>query len=452
MSDGYQSCLLLAANVPYYNILLLIILVLLSAFFSASETSITKVNKVRLKVLADEGSKKARKAINVLENYDKTLTTLLFGNNLVNIAISILAANLFASFIVNQSMVDFISILVTTVVVLIFGEIMPKSLANKYSEKIALFVSEIIYTLNIVLTPFTILFMLLKNKVLKSPDCEDKITENELEEILDNMEKSGELEEEQNDLMQAVLELNDKTVSDIMTPRVDIIGVNVNDSIDDIKKVFFDSKFSRIPVYDNDKDNIVGILYERDFFTKLLKKQKINIKSLMKPVIFVQKEMKVDALINELQTSKTHIAIVSDEFGGTDGLVTLEDAFEELVGEIFDEHDELVELPLIQLSEFEYKIDADLEVEELFDELDLGKAPETSYNKIGGWLCELAEDIPELGMVINYNAIYSKYDEKLEDYKDYNKLLQFTITDVQERRIIKANLKVIDNTNEEVND
>lgn len=450
MSDGYQSCLLLAANIKYGNIIFLVILIFLSAFFSASETALTRVNKVKIKVAADEGSASARKAYAVIDNYDKTLTTLLFGNNLVNIAIATLAVGLFASFMKSQDLVDLVSTLVSTIVVLTFGEIIPKSFANKHSESVTLFIARIIYTLNIILTPFTFLFMVLKNKVFRSKEqTEEKVTENELEVILDNMEEMGELEEEQNDLIQSVLELNDKTVGDIMTPRVDMVAIDVSDDIEKTKKTFFDTKYSRIPVYEDDKDNIIGILYERDFFTKLLKKQKINIKSIMKPVRYVSKEMKVDALIAELQSSKTHIAIVSDEYGGTDGLVTMEDALEELVGEIYDEHDEAEELPLIKISDNQYKLDADLEVEELFDELDLGKAPDTPYNKLGGWLCELAEDIPELGVCINYQDIYSQYDYEKEEYIDYDKTLEFTITEVSERRIKKAILKIIDNKIEE---
>lgn len=438
----------LTAFVPSVNVglvIIVVILVLFSAFFSSAETAFSSVNKVSLELEAEKGKKSAKMAVSIAENFNKTLSTLLVGNNIVNILMATLSVRLFAGFIQNPNIADLASTGVITIVVLIFGEILPKSLAKKYSCGVCLTYAMIVSFLNIILKPITLPFYGLQALFSKN-DEGPTVTEGELGHIIDTMSEQGVLEDEEAELISSVLDLNDKTVEDIMVPRIDMIGVNINDDIEKIKKVFFDTQYSRLPVYVDDKDNIIGILHERDFFTKLLKKQKINIKSLAREAVFVSKSMKVDALINELQSKKSHMAIVSGEYGETAGIVTMEDALEELVGEIYDEHDEANAESLVLLEDGTYRVDATMEIAELFDKLDVGNPPEDKYMKVSSFIYEETEDIPEPGMVVTYKSDFTKRDEENDKYVDYSKMLYFTVDKVEDRRIISVRLKIEDVT------
>lgn len=434
-------------NIPL--LIAMIILVLLSAFFSMTETVYSTTNTVRLTVLAEEGKKKAQKALWIADHYDRTLTTILVGNNLVNISLATISVTFFTQLLTNGSIVELVSTLVTTIVVLIFGEITPKTIAKEHADSLAVKLSSIVYIVIWILTPVVIIFSgfqkllhLGKDKTEKEP----QVNEAELEAILDTMEEEGAIESEEVELINNILDLNDREVKDIMTPRPDIIAVSDEMDHDEIKTVLFNSKLSRIPVYHGDKDNIIGILFERDFLTAYIKRKNFRIKSLLRPVKYVSTSMKVNDLIHELQKTKMHMAIVSGEYGEVVGLVTMEDALEELVGEIYDEHDESEDEMLIQkIEEGEYLVNANIYIEDLFDDLDLGKTPETQYSKLSGWLYGSCEDIPEEG----YNFTYiSKYIAKTddEDYEEVIKRLTFVVTKVEDRRILEARLfiEVID--------
>ena len=434
-------------NIPL--LIAMIILVLLSAFFSMTETVYSTTNTVRLTVLAEEGKKQAQKALWIADHYDRTLTTILVGNNLVNISLATISVTFFTQLLTNGSIVELVSTLVTTIVVLIFGEITPKTIAKEHADSLAVRLSSIVYIVIWILTPVVIIFSgfqkllhLGKDKTEKEP----QVNEAELEAILDTMEEEGAIESEEVELINNILDLNDREVKDIMTPRPDIIAVSDEMDHDEIKAVLFNSKLSRIPVYHGDKDNIVGILFERDFLTAYIKRKNFRIKSLLRPVKYVSTSMKVNDLIHELQKTKMHMAIVSGEYGEVVGLVTMEDALEELVGEIYDEHDESEDEMLIQkIEEGEYLVNANIYIEDLFDDLDLGKTPETQYSKLSGWLYGSCEDIPEEG----YNFVYiSKYIAKTddEDYEEVIKRLTFVVTKVEDRRILEARLfiEVID--------
>lgn len=428
----------------------LFILIALSSFFSASETAVSTANKVRLKLLADDKVKGARKALNIIDKFDKTLSTILIGNNLVNIASGTLGLLIVKLFVESEDLASLLSTLLITIIVLICGEILPKSFAKANPEAVILKISGIVYFLNIVFTPLSFIFQKMKHALFKDKaEIDDVTTEDELEVILDNMEERGVIHEDEVDLIENVLNLNDITVSDIMTHRVDIIAFEVKEDIEAIKELFFTSKYSRIPVYEDDKDNIIGVLYERDFFTKLIKNEKIYIRELLREVKYVSKSMKVDVLIHTLQQANMHMAIVSDEYGGTDGLVTLEDALEEIVGEIYDEHDDSQAVIFEELEDGSYLVDAEMEVEDLFDRFGIGKYPETAYNKVGGWLYEMSEGIPEIGAQINYTCSYSSYSDVEDTYYNYESILEFTIKDVDERRIISTTVKVTTNVIEE---
>ena len=441
-----SSGLILNAN-PSFNVgllIVIIILILLSAFFSMTETVYSTTNTVRLTLSAEDGKKSAQKALWIAEHYERTLTTILVGNNLVNITLATLSVSFFAQLLSNGNIVELVSTAVSTVVVLIFGEIMPKTIAKRHADTLAIKLSFIVYFVMIVLYPIVIIFTGFQKllHIGQKEEKEPQVNEAELEAILDTMEEEGAIESEEVELINNILDLNDREVKDIMTPRPDIVAVSDDMDNDEIKTVLFNSKLSRIPVYHGDKDNIVGILFERDFLTAYIKRKNFRVKSLLRPVKYVSTSMKVDDLIHELQKSKMHMAIVSGEYGEVVGLVTMEDALEELVGEIYDEHDESFDELLIQeVEEGEYLINANIYVEDLFDDLDLGRVPDTQYSKLSGWLYGQCEDIPEEG----FNFVYtSKYIAKTEDeeYEEVVKRLTFVVTKVEDRRILEARLFV----------
>ena len=431
---------------------LLIILLIFSAFFSSSETAYSAVSVMKLKTFVEEKRRGAKKALWIAEHYDRAITTLLVGNNLVNIAASTISVAIFAILISNPTLSNIISTIVMTIIVLIFGEILPKSIAKEKSESIALSYANILYFLIKIFYPIVIIFIGIKKLTFKniSKSEQPTVTESELENIIDTMESEGVIDSEDADLMQSVLDISERTIYDIMTPRVDIIGVDVDMDIEEIKEIFFKYKFSRIPLYREDKDHIIGILSERDFYTALIKGKKIKIESLVTEPLYVSKTMKVDDLIRLMQKEKKHFAIVSDEYGGTSGIVTMEDALEELVGEIYDEHDDNVVVEEItKIDDNVYEISADMPMEDLFELLELGKAPDSSYTSVGGFLYSLAEDVPSEGEVLEWHITI---DRDLEDDlpEEYPITLRFTILSVVERRIMRSKLEIIED--EKVNE
>ena len=444
------------SGVPYFNapiFIAMLALVCMSAFFSMSETVFSTCNTVKLTLLAEKGKKSAQKALWITQHYDRTITTLLVGNNIVNTTLSIISVTFFADLMINSpNLVEFVSVAAVTIIVLIFGEITPKTIAKIYADSLAVSLSYIIRFIEFLLFPIVIIFtgyQKLFHMKESEEDKEPQVNEQELQAILDDMEDEGAIESNEVEMINAVLSLNDREVKDIMTPRPDIIAISDDADIDDIKDLFFEAKFSRIPVYHDDKDNIVGILFERDFLTTYIKRKNFRLKTILRPVKYVSASMKVDDLFHELQKSKMHMAVVSGEYGEVIGLVTMEDALEEMVGEIYDEHDETKEEVLIQkVEDGEYIVNANIYLEDLFEDLELGKAPETQYSKLSGWLYGNCEDVPEEG----FNYVYvSKFIHKTddEDYEECTKKLTFVITKVEDRRILEAKLFVEDITNSE---
>lgn len=426
-------------------LILTIFLLVFSAFFSSVETAFSSVNIIRLKGYADEKKRGAKKAVYIAEKFDLTLTTVLVGNNFVNIAATTIMAYVVSLTVINPTLANLISTVLMTVIILVFGEIFPKQYAKENAEKWALKSANIMYFLIKILYPVTIIFVKLKKSLFRKSKYQSMIpfvTEDELESIIDVMEGQGVIEKDDAELIQSALSLNERTVYDIMTPRVDMIAVEVKDSIDSIKNVFFDFQFSRIPVYDTDKDHIIGILSERAFFTSLLKEEEINLHDLISEPYFVSKTTKVDDLIREMQRLKKHFAIVSDEYGGTSGIVTMEDALEELVGEIYDEYDE-EETDTQMIIEYEpnkYNLSAEIELEHLFETLKLGETPDVSYSTLGGFVYQLCETLPEENDVVRYNAVYEEHDLENPVFKEYE--LIFTISKVENRRIREILLEV----------
>lgn len=455
--DYWSENLFATGMVSTPLIVLLVVFVIVSAFFSMSETVFSSVNIIRLKNNADQQVKGSKKALWITDNYDLTLSTILVGNNLSNIALTTISVIVFTQFFeildisfVNANLdtvVTLTNTIVLTIVVLIFGEILPKSYGKAHADTLALKLSNFLYFVINLLKIFTFFFIKLQNAVITKNYNNPTVTEDELESIIDTMEEEGSIDGDEADMLQSVLDLDDTRVYDIMTHRVDMVSIDINADIENVKEIFFLHQFSRIPVYKGSHDNIVGILYERDFFTKLIKKEEIDISLLMKKALYVTKDTKVDTLIETLQKENSHIAIVSDEYGGTSGIVTMEDALEELVGEIYDEHDLVKEQGIAKINAVTYRIDAHVELDDLFEELNLGLLPQTGYSTLGGWLYELFATIPKRNSKITYRL--QKFALIEDEEVTYNVLLHFTILGVKERRITFVKL-VIEDTKKSV--
>ncbi len=439
-------------DVPIF--VLMLVCIVLSAFFSMSETAFSSANAVKLKSLVEDRERGAKKALQMADNFDTTVTTLLIGNNIVNTALSTIAVTFFIKLGIAENWVSFTSTLIITITLLIFGEILPKTFAKNNPESIAIKVSYIVYILSIIFYPLVLLFKGLQRLVSrkKSIDENNTLDESELNILLDEMEENGAIENDEASIIKNVLDLKDRSVSDIMVPRMDMHAINYNASLEEVKQMVVDSKYSRVPVYKTDKDHIVGILYVRDFFPAILKNPKISWKKLIRPVKYVSSQMKVDDLIVDFQRTKTMLAIVSGEYGDVIGLVTLEDALEELVGEIYDEHDVDGQNDLLfeQQEDGSYLVDADMYVDELFDRLNVGDIPEDVPSKLSGWLFAKCESIPEVGFEMKYVACYTMQDEETEEYEDFAKTLLMSIAEVDGRRIHRIKVVVRDATEEEI--
>ena len=429
---------------------LLIILVLFSAFFSMTETVFASVSEAKIKNYVEERKTGAKKALFCVEHFDRTLTTLLVGNNIVNTALSTFALTFFMGFIRTGNL-ELISTAIITIVLLIFGEITPKTIGKKYNDKLVLFLAPIIYVISYILLPISIIFMGIQKIFTGKKNNDSQVNESELETILDTMVEDGEIEDDEHEYIKNVFDLNDRTVEEIMVPRVDMVAIEDTTSIDEVKNIFIREQYSRIPVYHEDKDHIIGIIYERDFFEAMAKNIELkNVKQLMRNVLLDNKKMTVDALIKTLQESKTHMAIVSGEYNDTLGLVTMEDALEEIVGEIYDEHDEgSVKQKLItKINDNTYMVDGDMFVSDMFEEIGLGEAPEGA-SKLSTWMFESQEDLPKIGDKMTYISCFTDQNENGE-YEDYAKKIVLEIVEVDDRRIETVKVTVDDATEEEV--
>ena len=371
----------------------LIVLIGCSAFFSATETAYSSLNRIRLKSFASLGNKRAILALKLVDNYDSLLSSILIGNNVVNIAATSLATVLFISISPNYGAT--LSTVVMTIAVLIFGEVSPKSLAKESPEKFAMFSAPIMNIIITVLTPFNWLFGLIKKllrKIFKTSE-DQGITEQELLTIVEEAQSEGGIDEQEGDLIKSAIEFNDLEAGDILTPRVDLTAVDVDEDPQAIYNIIMESRYSRIPVYRDTIDNIIGVVHQRDFFVMLRTKGQ-TMEDIMKPAIFVSDSIKISKLIKHLQKSKSHIAVVTDEYGGTMGIVTMEDILEELVGEIWDEHDDVI-LDVEKINDNEYLVSGSADVEDVFEIFDI--ECDIEHNTVNGWAMDLLEKVPEIG-------------------------------------------------------
>ncbi|MBR4554010.1 MAG: HlyC/CorC family transporter [Ruminococcus sp.] len=371
------------------------VLLMISAVCSATETAFSSANRIRLKNMAASGSKRAAKALALAEDFDKALTAILIANNVVNIASSALATVFFTEHFGSGSVG--IATLVMTVLVLIFGEILPKSLAKENSERFSVFMAPLLSVFIIIITPVIWLFSGIKDLVVKlvgHKDDQPSVTEEELKYIIDEIEDEGVLEEQESELVRSALEFDEITISKVLVPRINIIGVPADAALDEIKDVFIQTKFSRLPVYEGTIDQIVGVIHQADFFELYLSGTG-GIKDIMKPPVFLSESKRISEALRELQKAKMHMSVVVDEYGGTEGICTLEDIIEELVGEIYDESDD-EDTSFIKLGKNRYKVSASLSVSDFLDRLGLPEdTVKTDMTSVGGYVMELLERLPE---------------------------------------------------------
>lgn len=385
----------------------------MSAYFSASETAFSALNRIKIKNLAADGNKKAKRVIYLTDRYDNLLSTILIGNNIVNIAASALAT-ITANIISNSNWAVTIGTAILTVVVLIFGEIIPKSLAKESAEAFAMFSAPFMRLMMVVLTPLSVCFLGIKKLISKmfKPREVDSEIEEELLTFVDEAESDGDLDEEESDLIRNAIEFNETVAEDIYTPRVDIVAVELTDPHEKIEETFYKSGYSRLPVYNETLDNIVGVLNQKDFTNPNNENASLE-KIMTKPVMIVP-SMKISKLLSTLQLKKSHLAVVLDEFGGTLGIVTLEDVVEELVGEIWDEHDEVVE-DFQPMGEGRYRVLGSASLDDMFELFEMEVPEENDSNTVGGWVTEFKEQIPAVGeeiIIEPFNIFVTKSDEK----------------------------------------
>ncbi len=403
-------------NGSIIQIFIMLICVVFSAFFSATETAFTSLNRVVIKTMAKNNNKRAQKVLKLTENYDKLLTTILVGNNIVNIALSAIATVFFINN-VSKNFGATVSTIVVTIVVLIFGEITPKSIAKENAESFALSVCYLIRFFCIIFTPLCLFFGIFKKaatKIFKSKNIKSP-TENEILTLVDEAQSQGEFGEDESELIRSAIEFNDTVVEDIFTPRVDVVAVEYGASNSEIAKVFSSSGFSRIPVFKESIDNIIGTINEKDFY-KTVYNHSAPIDDIINEPFFIPASMKITELLQSLQKRKGHFAVITDEYGGTKGIVTLEDILEELVGEIWDEHDNVVK-EIEPIGKNSYLVTGSLDFEEFCEFFKI--KTETEMNSVGGFVMEKLSKVPEKG-----------------DKFEFENLI-FTVTQTNEKRAEK---------------
>lgn len=411
-------------------IIAIVVLVIFSAYFSATETAFTSANRIRLKSLAGDGNKKAKEVLDLSENYDTLLSTILVGNNIVNIAMSSLGTVFFLQLYPKYGAT--IATAVITVVVLVFGEISPKSVAKEKAESFAMLSAPLIRIIMLILTPVNWIFAQWKKLLAKVFNVDESrpITEDELLTIVEEAETEGGIDEGQSELIQNAIEFNELEAWDVLTPRVDIEAIEADEDKEEIAKLFRETGFSRLPVYEDDMDNVLGVLNQKDFHN-YIRNTDMPVSAYVKPVIFVAGSMKISQLLKRLQTAKAHIAIIVDEYGGTSGLVTMEDIIEELIGEIYDEHDGDQLQDIVQQQDGSYRVLCGSSIDKMFDYFDVDE--DIDCNTVNGWVVLQIDKLPAVGDHFTYEADYKKFDVtviKADDRKAHE--INMTVTELEQ--------------------
>jgi putative hemolysin len=375
--------------------------VLMSAYFSATETAFSSLNKIRIKVMAENGDRRAQLTYSLAEDYDRLISTILIGNNIVNIAVASIGTLLFVK--IYGDIGATISSVVVTVVVLIFGEITPKSVAKDFPEKFAMFSAPAIRLLICILTPVNFIFTQWKKLIsnLLNTETDRKMSQEELMLLLEEAQRDGSIDKDEGDLLKNAVEFRDLEAQDILTPRVDLQAVSIDATKEEIAAAFTESHFSRLLVYDGDIDKISGIVHQKDFYTGNGITSK-NLREIISPPIFVRPMEKINDLLKILQANKSHMAVVIDEYGGTLGVVSMEDILEELVGEIWDEHDVLEE-PFVQLAPDTYLVEGDVTFDDFCTYFHI--KDESESISLGGWIMERTGKVPEKGDSFDYEDL-----------------------------------------------
>ena len=405
----------------------ILLLVMLSALFSAMETAFSFANKIRIQQNAEDGVRKAKNAQYVVERFDNALTAILICNNIVNLGCSSIATVLCLH--IFGDIGSAIATGATTLLVLTFGEVIPKCLAKEHCDDFSMSTAGFLKVLMIVLTPLVFVFIKLKSLALKIAGGENdapSVTENELKYIVESIEEEGVLEESESEMVRSALDFDETTAEEILTPRVDVVFINIDDSIEKIKDIIIENRYSRIPVYENTTDNIVGILHTRDWLEALADGKTPDLRELLQPAYFVFKNRKLSKILAHFKRTKVHMAIVTDEYGGTLGIVTMEDLLEEIVGEIWDE-DEEIERTYYKIGNNEYLVNGDLELDQLLELYDLDEdALESDAVTVGGFILEHAGNIPKKRESIEADGF------------------RFTVLEVENQRIMRVVVKKID--------
>ena len=384
------------------SILILVLLIIMSAYFSATETAYSSLNKIKLKSIANKGNKKAKLALELSEKYDSVISTILIGNNIVNIATASLATVLFTKLLGSSGVT--VSTIVMTILILIFGEISPKSIAKDIPESFAIVSAPLLNVFCIILKPVNHIFCLWKkliSKVLKIQK-HSGITEDEILTIAEEAENEGGINPQQLEIIKSAIELNDQEVIEAFTPRVDMVAIKDSCSKEELLNLFIESGFSRIPVYHDNIDNVIGIINEKDLINIVVNNNSEEISSIIKPLNVIQPHMKLSQLLKVLQNNKSHMALIADEYGGTMGIITLEDILEELVGEIWDEHDKVVN-DIEKIAEDEYIVRGNANIEKVLEEFDLEE--EFEVNSVNGWVMQQFGKIPKVGESFEYKNL-----------------------------------------------
>ena len=374
----------------------LVALVALSAYFSATETAFTSLNRIRLKTRADDGDKRAARTLALAADFDRLLSTLLIGNNIVNNVATTIGAVLFIQ-LIGSAKGPTVSATVLTVVILIFGEVTPKSLAKERPEAWAIVATPLLRVMAVLLTPVNFLFTQWKKllRVLLRHQDDDGITEEELMGMVDQAETEGNLDQHESDLIRNAIEFNDMEVSEILTPRVDLEALADTATMEEAAAMYASSGFSRLPIYHDSIDNIIGVLHEKDFYAAYCRGAK-RLSELKSSVLYTTETARISDLLRQLQQNKVHMAVVVDEYGGTQGIVTMEDILEELVGEIWDEHDEVIE-EFRKQSDGSYLVACSADLDDLYDLFDMKPSEEYDASSVSGWVMEEIGRVPDVG-------------------------------------------------------
>lgn len=410
------------------NVLIIIVLVIFSAYFSATETAFTSANRIRLKNMAGDGNRKADRVLKLSEKYDKLLTTILVGNNIVNIAMTSIATILFVKIFGSYGAT--LATVVITVVVLVFGEITPKSIAKEMPEGFAMASAPFLDKFMVVMTPINFIFTKWKKLVAKilKLNSEEKITEDEIMTMVEEAEHAGSIQEKHSELIQNAIEFYELKAEDVMTPRPKMTAIDIEECTkEELADLFRNTGYSRMPVYEEEIDKIIGVINQKDFYNYIVGTNKA-IADYVMPVVFVGTAMKISDLLKKMQQLKTHMAIVIDEYGGTEGLVTMEDIIEELVGEIFDEHDVVLSKNVMPLQNGSFRVKCGANIDKVFDYLKIDD--ESDAVTVNGWVVEKLDKLPEK-------------NDSFEEIAG-GKKLKVRVTKADGRKAIEINLKVED--------